>query len=74
MLNFYDGVGRGGQPKNDFPWLGGEGGSARKWFLMIRGGGGVSQKVIFDDQGGEGVQTPLKSMTSLMNSPLSDIK
>ena len=38
---------------------------------MIRGGGGVSQKVIFDDQGGES-RIPLKSMTSLMNSPLGN--
>ena len=33
------------------------------------GGGGVSQKVIFDDNGGGGVQTPLKKMTSFVNSP-----
>ena len=45
---------RGGLAKSDFWWWRGEGGSAKMWF--------------FDDKGGRS-RPPLKSMTSLINSP-----
>ena len=71
MLIFNDGGGRGMSLKVIFHDKGVMGGQPESVFLMIKEEGGVSQKVFFNDQGGES-RPPLKSMTSLMNSPLLD--
>ena len=69
-LNFYSVIyGEGGKVKSDFHDKGGRGGKAKSDFGAEGERGGVNQKVIFDYEGGGGVKTPLKKMTSFMNSP-----
>ena len=54
MLTKADEGGRGGKPKADHCWRGGEGGWAKCWPLLTRGGGGVTQMLTIADGGGRG--------------------